>query len=576
MKHFFIASAFFFSIFFSSTQPSYAIFGVGDIVFDPAQYATQLPQYAKDIINTAANVATQANTYYTYLQSSVLDPLANALIIATQIQQQNNTINLITGSLGGNSLLVQNPEQWVQNKGLNSVRVNIGDVSQQNGTYSSSILGSVINSYRGTSNLTSVLGSLGNSSIPNIVQNNLCKDASLSNVAKNDVMKSDGTYDLEAYQNRKQDLFNSLCVGNPTINIPLARKLEAVGKQRPDIAGTDSLLAVSFGDNEYNRSVKSQVAIAEDKARKEKAAIDELNRNGGIANATKCDQFAQMDGSDAANIPCRTESVTNTGSVLNNAFQESVSGNLKKLMETFGPGAGKSIGSILSLVFSARSLSNPSDSTPVKQNAVQIQDLTDPAKKKEITTNTSEPLKAHLASLNSLESIEGRYVSALSAYEDNVRTVQMCYEQIVKDNPDNQNVRNDQRIIAALTFTANKIADIVARKAPSIKTLNSITAARVIINDTLISIASSQSTEEVLSLFNNYQQQDIPSLSMASIRESEFITFKDSLDDEITLATVKLTSLTNECAEIRQSYSQQNNQSNGGNGGGGDGGGGAF
>lgn len=563
MKHFFIASAFFLTTLFSTAQITYAQY----VVECPlcSKVMTQIPQYAQDIINTAAAVATQANTYYTYLQSSVLDPLANALIIATQIQQQNNTINLITGSLGGNSLLVQNPEQWIQNKGLNSVRVNIGDISQQNGLYSSSILGSVINSYRNSSNLTNTLKSLGNSSIPNIVQNNLCKDASLSNVAKNDVMKSDGTYDLEAYQNRKQDLFNSLCVGNPSVNIQLGQRLAAVGKQRPDIAGMDSLLAVSFGDNEYNRSVQTQLAIAKNKEVKEKTAENDLRDGGGIASATKCDERASVEG-DISNIPCRVESITNVGSVLNNALQESISGNLKKLMETFGPGAGKSIGSILSLAYSARSLSNPSDSTPVQQNTVQSQDLTNPAQKREVTTNTSEPLKAHLASLSSLESVEGKFVSALSAYEDRVRTVQMCYEQIIKDNPDNQNVRNDQRIIAALTFTANKIADIVARKAPSIKTLNSITSARVIINDTLISIASSQSSEEVLSLFNNYRQQDIPSLSMAAVRESEFITFKDSLDAEIASAIPKLTELTEECAQIQQSYSQQNTQPGGGGG----------
>ncbi len=564
MKHFFIASAFFFSIFFSSTQPSYAILGVGDIVFDPAQYATQIPQYAKDVINTAANVANQVNTYYTYLQSSVLDPLANAMIVATQIQQQNNTINLITGSLGGNSLLIQNPEQWVQNKGLNSVRVNIGDISQQNGTYSSSILGSVINTYRGASDLKSTLSSLSNSSIPNIVQNNLCKDASLSNVAKNDVMKSDGTYDLEAFQNRKQDLFNSLCVGNPSVNIQLGQRLTAVSKQRPDVAGMDSLLAVSFGDNEYNRSIQTQLAIAKNKEVKEKNAENDLRNGGGIASATKCDQPAVAEESGVSNIPCRVESITNVGSVLNNAFQESVNGSLKKLMEAFGPGAGKSIASILSLVSSARSLSNPSKAAPKQESAVQTKNLTDPVRQRETTTSVSEPLKAHLASLSSLESVEGKFISALSAYEDRVRPVQACYEQILKDNPNNQTIKNDQRIINALSFTGNKIIDLAFRKAPSVKTLNSITTARTLINDTLISIASSQSSEEILSLFNNYQRQDIPSLSMAAMRESEFIPFKDNLDAEIASAIPQLTTLADECVSIGQSYSQQNTQSGGG------------
>ncbi len=564
MKHFFLTSVFFFTVLLSSFQITYAQY----VVECPlcSKVTTQIPQFAKDIINTASNLATQSNTYFTYLQQSVLDPLANALIIVTQIQQQKNTINLITGSLGGNSLLIQNPGQWVQNKGLNSVRVNIGDISQQNGTYSSSILGSVINSYRGTSNLTNVLSSLGNSSIPNIVQNNLCKDASLSNVAKNDVMKSDGTYDLEAYQNRKQDLFNSLCVGNPTINIPLARKLEAVGKQRPDIAGPDSLLAVSFGDNEYNRSVRTQVAIAQNKKKEEDAAEADLNRGGGIASATRCDQPATADGSDIANIPCRVESITNTGSALNSAFQEAINAPLKKLMEAFGPGAGKSIASILSLVSSARQLDNAFDGTPSGSTAVQISDLTDPAQQKQTSGSASAPLQAHLASLSPLENTERDFIAQLSAYKNSVQAVQVCYEKLEEDF----NLKNDPRVISALSFTSNKLIVIGSMQEMSTKNLNSIGTTRTLINDTLLSMGASQSTGEIIALFNDYQKKidtppGLPGISTASIREGDLITFKSDVSQE-TSSTGTITALNTQCAQIRQSY-EQSNQS-GGDGGG--------
>ncbi len=561
MKHFFITSAFFFTVLFSTVQTTHAQY----VVFDPQAEITRYLQLAEDFISAASAVATEFYAYTGFLQDTVLDPLGNGLIALAQIQQQTNTINLITGSLGGNSLLVQNPEQWVQNKGLNSVRVNIGDISQQNGTYSSSILGSVINSYRGSSNLTSVLGSLGNSSIPNIVQNNLCKDASLSNVAKNDVMKSDGTYDLEAYQNRKQDLFNSLCVGNPTINIPLARKLEAVGKQRPDIAGTDSLLAVSFGDNEYNRSVRTQVAIAEDKAKKEKAAEADLNRGGGIASATKCDQPATADGSDIANVPCRVETITNTGSALSSAFQEALNAPLKKLESTFGSGIFNSLSSILQVVASTRQLSDISPGNSNQASLNQIQDLDTPSKQTETASTVQTPLQAHLTSLNSLEGTERSFLAELAGYQNSIQTIQVCYEKLGEDF----NLKNDPRVVSALSFTSNKLAVIQSTQAESTKNLNGINTTRTLINDTLVAVAASKSTGEITTLFSDYQKkvedQGLPSLSAASKRQADFVRFNGTIKQDNS-SVGSIPRLTTECAQIRQSY-QQNNQSGGGDGG---------
>ncbi len=561
MKHFFVTSALFFTVLFSTVQTTHAQY----VVFDPTAEITRYAQLAEALISSASDMAMEFYASTSFLNETVLDPLANALIALAQIQQQTNTINLITGSLGGNSLLIQNPEQWIQNKGLNSVRVNIGDISQQNGTYSSSILGSVINSYRGSSNLTSVLGSLGNSSVPNIVQNNLCKDASLSNVAKNDVMKSDGTYDLEAYQNRKQDLFNSLCVGNPTVNIPLARKLEAVGKQRPDIAGTDSLLAVSFGDNEYNRSVKSQVAIAEDKARKEKAAEADLNRGGGIASATKCDQPATADGSDIANIPCRVESITNVGSALSNTFQEALVGDQKKLQNASGAGMWSSLSSILQVVASAFDLSNLSSGSGSQPSLNEIQDLDTPSKQTETAGTVQTPLQAHLTSLASLENTERSFLAELAGYQNSIQTIQVCYEKLKEDF----NLESDPRVVSAFSFTSNKLAVIQSTQAESNKNLNSISTTRALINDTLASVAASKSTGEITTLFTNYQKkveaQGLPSLSTASKRQADYTRFGGTVrQDNSSVGSIPR--LTNECAQIRQSY-QQNTQSSGGDGG---------
>ncbi len=603
--HFFLASTSFFTVLFGTVQTTHAQW----IVFDPKAEITRYFQLAEDFITSASTVTNTAFSATKNMNDQVLDPLGNALIGLAQIQQQVNTMNLIMGSLGGNSLLIKNPEQWIKNKGLNSVRINIGNISQQSGTYSSSILGSVVNTYRGTSNLQNTLASLGNSSIPNIVQNNLCKDASLSNIAKNNLMKTDGTYDLEAFKNRKQDLFNSLCVGNPNTSIALSRQLTEVGKQRPDIAGLDSLLAVSFGDNEYTRSVRAQLLIAEDKAKKEKAAEDNINRGGGVADATKCDQYAtvgdldgkgyETDGSgsslvdNAGNrirggsvanlIPCIRESITKSGSVLNSAFQEAINAPLKKLQNTFGPGTFKSLGSILQIAASTKNLFDTtsqlvssvdqllSDSPSIGNYSrvtypstgsystvtYQTQDLTSPARQAETSDTVRVPLQAHFTSLTSLESTERNFLAELAGYQNSIQTIKICYETLGEDF----NLQNDSRIISAFSFTSNKLAVIQSTQAESNKNLNSISTTRTLINNTLVAVTASKSTGEITTLFTDYQKkvdaQGLPSLSTASSRQSDLLRFQGTIRQENSTGG-SIPRFTAECASIRQSYDQSN------------------
>lgn len=536
------------------------------VVFDPTAEQTRLLQYARDLITSAAAVATQANTYFTYLQQSVLDPLANALIIATQIQQAANTINLITGSLNGNSLLIQNPEQWINKQGLNSVKINIGTIANQNGTYSASLLGNIISNYRNGSNLEAQLRSLSQSSIPTMVQNNFCRDANLSNIARNDVMRADGTVDLEAFQNRKQDLFNSLCVGNPTTNITLGKRLEEVGRQRPDVLGLDGILAVSFGDNAYNRSLQAQLAVEKDAEAKRKAAEDDLNRGGGIASKTNCapGNQAQYNQNGEAYlsydaVPCVVTNITNTGNALNGAFQEAINAPLKKLMEAFGPGAGQSIASILSLVSSARQISNAFDSTPSGTTSLPpTNDLTNPVQREQSADSVRGPLNQHLASLSTLERAENDLLSALTGYESDVDGIRACFEKLTEDYT---TLSGDSRITTAYEYVNSTKSAIASMRAAATKSITDIATARSLVNETLTFMSNSSSTQAMLTRFTEHQREintrGLPSLTSAPRRQSDIVEFNGRISMERS-STGRITNLNTQCAQIRQSYSNAN------------------
>lgn len=559
MKKFISSTALLFLLVLSSVSLARAQY----IVFDPQNTAGTYLNYAKEIISSVANTTTAANTTYQFIKDSVLNPLANALIIVTQLQQNKNTINLITGSLGGNSLLIQNPEQWIRNQGLNTVRISIGDVSaQKNGTYTNSILSSLVNTYRSNSDLKTTITSLSQSSVPQMVQTNLCKDASLTNIAKNDVTKSDGTFDPADLQKRKQELFSSLCVGNPSININLSNKLQEVNKQRPDILGLDGILAVSSGDNEYNRNLQTQLAVADSVASKQKAAQNDLNQGGGIASAVKCNDpvapaSAEYD-ANVSNLPCRVQSITNTGNALNSAFKDAINSPLKNLMSTFGPSAGENIVQILTLISSARQISDAFNSAPSgSANLSPVQNLTDPAQQTQMADTVIKPLKDQMVALNTLEGTEGDLLSNLAGYESSVDGVKACYDRLVQDF----SLQDDPRVVAAYSYTNSTKNIILTNRNQSNTNLTNIDTTRALVNDTLDFVTTSKSTQEILNKFTQLQSEldrrNLPSLTYAAKREAELVNLNSQItQDQSSIG--KITTLNAQCTQIRQSMTPAN------------------
>ena len=201
-----------FLIYISLIQNSYAIGGVGDIVFDPAAFGKQVVQLAKEIVTKGAAVSASINTFVNSNKVLVLDPLANTMIAGALLRQQQGTVNLVTGGLNGQPLLQADPEQWIKNQGLNAVRVNLSDVSSSKGTYSVRILNSLVGSYRGSSDLKTQIQSNSVSARPSLVQQEVCKDAALTKAATNDVQITTGSADTNAIKTRKTELYNSLCV----------------------------------------------------------------------------------------------------------------------------------------------------------------------------------------------------------------------------------------------------------------------------------------------------------------------------------------------------------------------------
>jgi hypothetical protein len=541
---------------FSLTQ--YASAQLATVCVNCSTIFAQLPQWAQEIITAGASLSTQANTYLLQYKVTVLDPLGNAMIAVSLIKQQSNTINLVTGALGGSQpLLKSDPEKWVKDQGLNVVQVSLSDLSQQKGTYSDSLFGSLVSNFKAQNNpLQTTLQNLGGSSIPSTVQNNLCSDATLTQTAKNDVTGTDGNFDPAELTARKKQLYDSLCTCNPSTDQQCAQKLTQVNNQRPDIGGWNTWLAVTNGDNAYTKNVQATIVVSNAADAAKTAAASDLNRGGGVASPRVCDPSKKVstaaNGDPVLNIAdalCRGFTITNTGSAVNASFQSALNAPLQRLVSSFGDGIIGTLSSLLSARNTVNMLSNAFGSA---SSGGSQDPAADSAGKSTITSPELARLSTYSASLDSLEQADTSLLSEISIAEGNADQVRSCFQGLVDDfNLD----PGSSQVSSGFSYYQSQMLKLAGLRSTVSQDQDAITAARTAITDLQNLLASSSSTEEISAAVTAFEEKvnngTLPSASAGSLRQADYITLKG--DNQVTTMQGGNTyNLKNQCASTRQ------------------------
>lgn len=571
MKKNFISVSFLFSLFFAPYS-AYAAWPV----FDAPQFGKQIIQLSTEIITKGATLATQINTWSLSLKFTVLDPLGNAMIAISLLKQQTNTMNLVTGALGTDQLLVSNPEQWIKNKGLGVINISLGDINKQPGLYGDSLFSNIVSSFKSSNrDLGATLNIINTSSVPGIVQKNICGDASLLQIARNDVMKSDGTFDPAELAARRQELWNSLCVGNPADpnNLQLAQRLNKVNSQRPDIGGWDSILAVSSGDNSYTKGVQATLAISKKVDETRSAAKDDLARGGGIAsprgNCAPSDRVTTAPNSDPVlNISdalCRVTTFANTGSAVNSAFQASINAPMDRLINSFGSGIIGSLSALLSARNTIGMLSNAfsgiagsggsgsNSATTVSASSTPVEDLRDnPDGRKIVSAPTTRRLTAYSESLDKFEAADNGIRMEVSLAQGTAGQIRTCYERLMTDFSVNEQYPGIGEAISYASSRMQSMDKLLSKTAQDAFTL---AAARKLVMETQTKIDQSNSSEEISNLYEAFEEKvgdgTLPSDSAAAEREGDYQTLKgDNQVDSMEGGTAYR--LQAQCTTIRQ------------------------
>lgn len=522
-------------------------------------YARQGLQYSKDTISASMGQITATQQTLETVNNTFLIPMKDAMTLITIMQSGDAVQNLILGSLGVDPLLVKNPELYIKQKGNEVLDASLGEITAQKGVYSESVLRSLISSSQNNnSDFSTKLKNATKSNIPSMIQSSTCDDTMLSNLAREDVAVPGQPLDLAAYAERKRYFQAAFCAKNANSDPATASALAELQKARPEVAMWDTWLAVTGGDNPKNAAVQAQILVDQRLAEVKTTIQNDLQMGGGIRSLTTCakdengnEVRAQytIDGQayeDPRSAPCVLEEIKQSSASLLSSFNESLGAPLQTLLAGYGSGAGSLISTAfntINLVNGIRSGFNssadssgspspsPNNTVTTQPSTRSVQDLRSNTSAK--TTLIAPPIKhleTHLKSLSDLEKTNRNYILAMDLYETKLDAMNSCYNTLAA-YPEASGNPNLARARTYYSDSYDSINQLRARISDDASVIN---RTRTLITETSSKIKESLSSEEILNLFNSYQEEidseDLPGIMAGALRDGEYITFKGEVD----------------------------------------------
>ena len=536
---------------------------------------TQKLQFGKDTISAYQGTITAAQQTLETVNNRILIPMRDALTIIAIMKSGDNIKNLVLGSTGLDPLLIRNPEQYFKNKTLGPIQSWIGDVAAQKSIYSESIYKNLLLNTRYTYSDTSTkVKQFTRSSLPATIQQRVCTEEYLTKIATEDVIAGGRPFDAVEFEARKAYFYSRFCVGNPDSDseegVETAQALMELQKARPSAGGMDAWLAITSGDNEYTRNMNVQMAINEGADAVRERTEKDFDLNAGIKSMTTCVKYAENDingnlYAESASPPCLVEEIQQTGRMFNTLLEDALRSPADTLRSTLGPGAGSLISTAFTSINLLQSISTAAGNITgggrsggggttgtTVTNRVPVNDLaTNTSAKKTLTGPPVQQLNYHQKSLGELEVTNKNYLNEITFYQNQLNSMKMCYEKLIQDHPQTE---TDARVTSAFDFYATASSTNARLRTNIAQELNLIATTTALVTTTLNAIQTSNSSEVILNLFNEYQNrvdtEALPSQLSGGVREGEYISFKGSVDQSLSEGGAIFTYKA-DCAAIR-------------------------
>ncbi len=470
----------------------------------------------------ASSASTAMNTQLLMIKTTIRDPIANKLIdIAIDAVSKNSLA-------WAQPLLPTNPEQYVKNEGLNAARKVIATLPQD-GTYSSSIFSTLVNTYKDTG-VGERIKQETQSTIPSIVQKNMCSEEKLSSLARERWTGSGGETDEASMQVEKEYLYGYACTCDPTEDADCSTKLLDLYKQRPDLGGGAALRALTSGDNEFAKSKMVESIVREEVEKKKEFATKDLFEGLGAVSEKKC---LREETDLTGGTFCAESAVLNPGKAVQNIVNIASTAKIQRSFNLNGEGG------LISM------LSNMAEQSFIKGLNSKVAELTGGSSNFSVTTGSSVSKVADLANdprtkndliaamlnrideldkvaVDNLEKTDASYLSLVNKYENSINKVRGCFSDLIRDKVI---LDSDQRAVAAYSYYNQRKGRIDEVRAILETDATKIRVARDLITETPPKLKASDSSQEISSIYdaysNAYTEQGLPTTDMASKRSEE-------------------------------------------------------
>lgn len=529
-------------------------------------HGTQIASLGKEAITSSASLTTSVNTTLMQVDQLILKPMRDAMTLISIAQSGKNIQNLISGSLGTDKLLVDNPLKLF-NDSMTEVRLGaISEIAASGGPFADSIMGTLFEDAKFESlDLGAKLSAINTSSIPAMMSAKICdNDAFLTSL-----VTDNGAQTADEIEAKKTEIYNFACSASPNDN-EQAAKLIALNEQNPQILNSSDNNSQTIGDgfydltvrgnNQYTKSALSIVQTDLDAKKKEEQVKADVNVvGGGIKSLTECIRRAQpLPGMNPDQAPCLETSVIQTSSVLNDQFKDALGAPLQTLISSFGTGAGGLIGTAFNAISLFQGISSSIGSLTggsggggsggsstglaatfnnpliVKVNQTPTPDLaTNPQAKATITETPAKHLGTHLNVLSTLSSTDQSFLTAISGYQGQINSMKSCFINVGTEFE----ATSSPRITAAVNYANSLTNNNNTLKAKIDNELSLIATTRTLISETQTKINNSESTQEILDIFNDYlntvTSKGLPSMTSGGTRDAELIGYKSEAEQNL-------------------------------------------
>ncbi len=532
----------------------------------PGGNASELTQIANHVELIPTNISSGITSVNAQIlgAKAIMDPISTSLITIQQLSAAKSMLTLVTGGSQGSSLIISNPQNYIDKQGLAVVKIGLGALAaQKNGAFTNSLLSSLTNNFKSVS-FTAKLQANNTSNLPSIIQKKACDDTTLSNLAKEDVTANGNAFDNAAFQARKQYLYQQLCANNPSNDPKTAAALNKLNTARPEVGGWDTWLDITGGDNPYTKTVQNTTILAQAANAKKQAATDDLNRGRGTVSQTKCLVRAPTDenGDPYSNpdlAPCISDAVINPAGLVADTLSKAQFAGFDRATFLQASPFTELLTNLGTLFQGAQSIlnagSSQNTSTSQTVSSEEIQDLAnDPNKKNE----TAEPILSMLDinenSLNDLESADDDIRSILGTYSDKVTATKACY-QAIGDTSANSTLADRATKISAMEQNLESDSEGIA-------------SGRALIESSREEISTAQSSQKISTIYDNFlnESRNLPNANTTIMRKTAYAKYKDQVESDMG-SNGDLTNLQTRCESMRASQGSSNSSSNVGAGG---------